>query len=307
MLLVPSLVAAFVAVATGALVVATKPAWAEAAIRVLLDARGLLLLAGAAGASWFLLPAAFSSEALVAVIGLVLFGLTVIVGMVLFPLETRGGNALTPVNPPAVQSALAERLRQSWSSLAPDRLPAAADLVRCAELVYEPPVDWDESAARLGFSKHVAMVEGSAKGVVLIAGDEAVIAFQGTDGADDIGDWFANLDALVATPPADAVHRGFLDAWRSLAPQVEAILTRHRIAHVWITGHSLGGAMAVLCGLDLVREGKVDVRGVMTFGQPLLLAPTFAGEANRLLANRHLRFINEDDIVPPRLWPVIQT
>lgn len=77
-----------------------------------------------------------------------------------------------------------------------------------------------------------------------------------------------------------------------------AVLADYGVKHVWIKGHSLGGAMAVLCAIDLVREQEIDVRGVITFGQPLLLSPTFAPEANHLLGNRHMRFIHEDDIVP---------
>ena len=126
-------------------------------------------------------------------------------------------------------------------------------------------------------------------------GDEAVIAFQGTD---DSGDWFTNLDKNIAPPPADAVHGGFLEAYRSVAKQVKGALAGAGIKHAWVTGHSLGGAMAVVCAIDLVREGKVGVRGVITFGQPLLLAPSFAPEANGLLAGRFLRLIHEDDLVP---------
>jgi len=294
----PSLFAALVGALVGAVIVAARPSWAEAVGRAFLSLRGVVTLVAVVAGAVALLPRPFASEALVGAIGLGTLVATLVVGLLLFPAETRGGGAITPVKPPAAQAGLVERLRQPWSSLDPHTLPAAADLVRCAELVYEPPVDWEESAGRLGFSKSVAMVEGSAKGVVLIAGDEAVIAFQGTDGADDVGDWFTNLDAVVADAPADPVHRGFFRAYRSLAPQLQTILSRYGIRHVWVTGHSLGGAMAVLGALDLVRLGKVEVRGVMTFGQPLLLAPVFAAEANRLLSGRHLRFVNEDDIVP---------
>lgn len=294
----PLLIAALMGVVVGVVIVAARPSWAEAVGREVLRLRGVVTLVAAVVGGLALLPRPFPTEALVGAAGVGMFVATLVVGLVLFPAETRGGGAITPVKPPAAQPGLVERLRAPWSSLDPETLPAAADLVRCAELVYEPPVEWDESAGRLGFSKSVAMVEGSAKGVVLIAGDEAVIAFQGTDGADDIGDWFTNLDTVLAAAPADPVHRGFFRAYRSLAPQLETILARYGIRHAWVTGHSLGGAMAVLCGIDLVRSGTVALRGVMTFGQPLLLGPGFAAEANRLLAGRHLRFVNEDDIVP---------
>jgi hypothetical protein len=56
--------------------------------------------------------------------------------------------------------------------------------------------------------------------------------------------------------------------------------------------------MAVLCAVDLERRGTVTVRGVMTFGQPLLLVPDCARVVNEKLWGRHMRFINEADVVP---------
>ena len=37
---------------------------------------------------------------------------------------------------------------------------------------------------------------------------------------------------------------------------------------VFVTGHSLGGAMAVLCAYRLQEKAKIDVYGVYTYGCP---------------------------------------
>ena len=58
----------------------------------------------------------------------------------------------------------------------------------------------------------------------MVVGDEAVIAFQGTD---DFGDWFTNLDNDLAAPPSDRVHRGFLKTYRSVSEQIRAVPADH--------------------------------------------------------------------------------
>jgi hypothetical protein len=154
------------------------------------------------------------------------------------------------------------------------------------------------SIPQLGFPYHEVVENGPAKGVVMIAGEEAVIAFEGTNGLDDIGDWLANLNTSRGDIPEGVVHGGFLGHYNRVADQVRKILDKKAVSHVWITGHSLGGAMAVLCAADLERRGTVTVRGVMTFGQPLLLTPACARVVNETLMGRHLRIVNEADVVP---------
>lgn len=245
-------------------------------------------------AIWPKLPAAWRPSILAFVFCLALVAILLVLGILLFPAEMRGGKQIQPRPNPLAQKPLADRLCEPWSSMAEEFPPAGIDMAKCALLAYDTPVKWRKRVPELGYEDHVAIVQGCAKAIVMTIGDEAVVAFQGTD---DAGDWLANLDKDPAVPPDDPVHSGFLKTYRSVAKQVQDALTDIGIRHVWITGHSLGGAMSVLCAIELMRTDMIDVRGVITFGQPLLLAPSFALEANKLLAGRHLRFIYEDDIV----------
>ncbi|MEV0254945.1 lipase family protein [Streptomyces sp. NPDC050732] len=80
---------------------------------------------------------------------------------------------------------------------------------------------------------------------------------------------------------------------------------------LYITGHSLGGAMAALMGVVLAHEPRYHsvaerLRAVYTFGQPLLGGPEFADACARatdhrgeyVLRDRLLRYIFDRDVVP---------
>jgi len=244
------------------------------------------------------LPAAWQPNAKLLTLALMLVAIPVCFGILFFPTETRDAVDVKPTPAPQSPPSLLTRLRAPWNSMDAQRLPAVLDLVRCAAVAYETPEQIARSIPQLGFPAHAVVRNGSAKGVVMIDGAEAVIAFEGTNGLDDIGDWFANIDTSPGSITEGAVHGGFLDHYNRVADQVLKVLDNHAISHVWVTGHSLGGAMAVLCAVDLERRGTVTVRGVMTFGQPLLLVPACARVVNEKLWGRHLRFINEADVVP---------
>lgn len=244
------------------------------------------------------LPALWQQSAKLLTLAAVLVTIPVCFGILFFPTETRNADDLKPAPTLRESTTLLTRLREPWSSMAAGRLPAVVDLVRCADAVYQPPEQLRESVAELGFADHVLVVNGPSKGVVMIKDAEAVVAFEGTNGLDDIGDWFANLETSHAWIAEGTVHGGFLRHYNRVADQVRNVLEKNAVSHVWVTGHSLGGAMAVLCAADIARRGNVVVRGVITFGQPLLLVPACARVVNETLAGRHLRFINEADVVP---------
>ncbi|MFP3991973.1 lipase family protein [Streptomyces sp. E11-3] len=80
---------------------------------------------------------------------------------------------------------------------------------------------------------------------------------------------------------------------------------------LYVTGHSLGGAMAALMGVVLAQEPRYQriaarLRGVYTFGQPMLGGADFAlaceGAADsqgvRVLRDRVIRYIYDRDVVP---------
>ncbi|KAI5820808.1 Alpha/Beta hydrolase protein [Pyronema omphalodes] len=77
------------------------------------------------------------------------------------------------------------------------------------------------------------------------------------------------------------VHAGFLSSWKEAAkvvvPEIEGVLRKEEYQRwsVQVVGHSLGGAIAALAGLEGSARGW-DVR-VVTFGEPKVGNGEFAG------------------------------
>jgi len=99
-------------------------------------------------------------------------------------------------------------------------------------------------------------------------------------------------------PWGKKIHRGFytalLSVWEKLNQALKE-LQPNTLFPLWITGHSLGGALAVLATVQFIAE-KRRVSGLMTFGQPRVGDKDFTDEFNLHMINA-VRFVNNEDIV----------
>lgn len=151
----------------------------------------------------------------------------------------------------------------------------------------------------------VTSIEKGTTQVFLFKGEQLlIVAFRGTEQLPE--DWIT--DAKMSpiqrpwdvTDPAIFVHKGFHGAldlvWPELRPHLLA--SSHP---VWFTGHSLGGALAVLAAYRLAHcEGDLipTVGGVYTFGQPRVGNSELANSCSAQLSQRIFRYVNSSDIVP---------
>ncbi len=132
--------------------------------------------------------------------------------------------------------------------------------------------------------------------------DVIVIAFRGTD---SIKDWITDIKARKVRGSFGYVHRGFSKAleyvWDDIVSTLKKVLTNSQ--PIWITGHSLGGALATLVMAQLLQKKHIETKGLYTFGQPRVGTVTFARNFNALFKHRSFRIVNNEDIVtrvPPR-------
>ncbi|QYR20870.1 lipase family protein [Paenibacillus sp. sptzw28] len=134
----------------------------------------------------------------------------------------------------------------------------------------------------------------------LIESDRAaVLAFRGTSSATDwVTDMMAQQTAFKPVKGALQTHRGFTDVYMSARGRVFSLLEQlPSNKPLYITGHSLGGALATLAAYDIaVNRPSVRIL-VYTFGSPRVGDPKFVRSYNSTVP-AHFRIQNEFDIVP---------
>jgi len=106
-----------------------------------------------------------------------------------------------------------------------------------------------------------------------------------------------DLDAFLVTYPyGDGnVSDGFLSAFDGLKDEIISYIVNNPSVEIVLTGHSLGGALAVLCGSYLHFSG-INSR-IVTFGAPKVGDQTFSNAFNGLGLNC-LQVANIGDVVP---------
>lgn len=95
------------------------------------------------------------------------------------------------------------------------------------------------------------------------------------------------------------VHRGFLEGYFAVSETIHARV--HGAKRIIITGHSLGGALATLCALDLVDNG-LPVWNAITFGSPRVGNGAFRDYYDEHLHGETLRVVAQGDpvtVMPP--------
>src|SRR5262245_58222166 len=104
--------------------------------------------------------------------------------------------------------------------------------------------------------------ETNTAGFIAASPNHVVLAFQGTE---DVRNWLTNLNFRMRKESGGKVHDGFAAAldtvWDDVLAKMEA--NRDNDQWIWLTGHSLGGALATLAA----RRLPVSLRpnGVFTF------------------------------------------
>lgn len=92
------------------------------------------------------------------------------------------------------------------------------------------------------------------------------------------------------------VHSGFYTALREIYHDMRAyIRARNATRRVFLAGHSLGGALAILCAYRFQKVGGIDVKGVYSWGAPRVGNADWAGNFNTLMQGRCYRWVKGAD------------
>jgi len=152
------------------------------------------------------------------------------------------------------------------------------------------------------------------------SGRVVILAYRGTEPA-NIGNWLADADVGSATLACGdtplRVHEGFYRNVRATRWQVVEELRKaaagksllddgrdldHPMEALYVTGHSLGGAMAVLFALsiasdDATRDIAERLRAIYTFGQPLAVGEPLPASVAAIGA-KTFRHVTARDVIP---------
>jgi hypothetical protein len=154
--------------------------------------------------------------------------------------------------------------------------------------------------------QHIAntmLSESSIFGLVAWNANEntAMVAIRGTK---TIWEWIADIDAApvpyIPCPEAGLVHMGFQLVYEHIRGSVTTILKSKCAGakRILVTGHSLGAAVAVLCGFDIAKNMKLGPTPELnTFAGPRAGAPDFSASFNALIPEC-TRVVNFMDVVP---------
>ena len=126
------------------------------------------------------------------------------------------------------------------------------------------------------------------------SGGEIVIAFRGSD---SVQDWLGtNADILMTECGLGMAHAGFVRAARSVMQDVLWYINATKPTQIHLTGHSLGGALAVVMAERLLGQNIAPERmDVVTFGCPRVGDETFRKSLSRV---NIVQYVRRGDPVP---------
>jgi pimeloyl-ACP methyl ester carboxylesterase len=177
-----------------------------------------------------------------------------------------------------------------------DHISASKFCASASRLAYAdfPALKVHEAAAGISFVGEVNLPPLRAS---LFENEEAIfLAFRGTA---SWRDWMINFNLLPIKSGWGYAHRGFVSASARLWPEIEVLLLQKNPSRkpIYVTGHSLGGAIATVAALKL-RQQNFRLNGLVTFGQPKVGALEFSNSVSALALKTHRRYVRGVDLVP---------
>ena len=185
----------------------------------------------------------------------------------------------------------------------------------CNLAYFDAPGGVDRFRDELGLEARLISV-GNTQVYVAQNDKVLVVAFRGSQAPntlDGLKDWLlTNANNYLILPEGQIgtdfaaagvgarFHRGFMEAlheiWEPLLATVaEAMESNDR--PLWVTGHSLGGALALLAAWRLQRN-FITVHEVVTFGAPMIGNEAAARAFEQEFAGKIFRYVNFEDPVP---------
>eukprot|EP01065_Artemidia_motanka_P042436 TRINITY_DN569_c0_g1_i5.p1 TRINITY_DN569_c0_g1~~TRINITY_DN569_c0_g1_i5.p1 ORF type:complete len:362 (+),score=119.83 TRINITY_DN569_c0_g1_i5:91-1176(+) len=213
------------------------------------------------------------------------------------PIECPGASGKLPHGPlpPELRNESRVRMHEAYAAYCPAAKIENWSCKWCAKLGSHKV--W---AVAVNESMHAQAYVATAAGPP----QRIVVGFRGTT---DIKNWIQNIkffpEQVPWMPDGIQAHRGFVETYQAVRPPVMNALKNARAdcpdCEVHLAGHSLGGALAVLCATDLVSTLNV-VPQVSTFGCPrtgdAAFSTWYADNVHKVKTT--YRMVHKKDLVP---------
>jgi triacylglycerol lipase len=180
--------------------------------------------------------------------------------------------------------AMAWMSQLAYETRLPDKIRSVGEVWRLAEIrIVQQP-----AKSTLPLS--------DTRGIIAGKGEALIIAFAGTDPL-NLLNWVS--DFYLGEPTA-AEHAGFFDAaaavWEQIGAAIEWSMQERR--PLFVTGHSLGAAIALASVDRAQREKGLAAAQVFVFGAPRVGRADLVTRYNAAFGPTTYRFVHGRDIVP---------
>ncbi len=172
----------------------------------------------------------------------------------------------------------------------------SALFAKLSQVAYLEPTDAKRISKLLGFTSIEFYDRNGAQAYRFQNKDDLVIACRGTQPS-EFNDIKADLQAIpVISETISRVHSGFKSEVDELWPMIREDLDPKVFAKrtLWVTGHSLGGAMATIIAARCTLDNEMpNVEELYTYGSPRVGWRKYCSS----LPVKHYRWRNNNDIV----------
>ena len=170
---------------------------------------------------------------------------------------------------------------------------------RCLTLstiAYETPVSAHAKLVAKDYTfSAMLLLKRDTEVLIAVKDENCYISFRGTE-TNSFTDIASDAAFMLQKTPCGLIHRGFYNAISENMESLLLALNTLEYKKLFVTGHSLGGALAIVFSAAVCYANDIFVDEVVTFGQPRVGDTAFSVYCDERFPVQ--RYINKTDIVP---------